>query len=206
MTRCHRASETGASARRVRTQRRAPTFLYASISGLGTQRAFSGPSDACIRKARVPHDFHWPVPVEEYADFAWHLAPAGALHGAILALCAFLGSRWLRELGWAKRLPIAVATGWIAGCLSWQPLRMSLDGRLGWSAWPFNEPWSAWFIGPLQILGLVACLSCLVRWDHSGGGWRMGPGTPACSTAPSGGPRSVLHGGALPSDAVFRCS
>ena len=108
----------------------------------------------------------WPVPAQEYSDFGWHLVPAGAVHGAVLAPSAFLGSRWLRGLGWAKRLLVAVATGWVAGYVSWQPLRMSLDGRLSWSTWPFDGPTSAWFIGPLQIFGLVACLYCLVppRW------------------------------------------
>ena len=108
----------------------------------------------------------WPVPAEEYSDFGWHVVPAGAVHGAVLALSAFLGSRWLRGLGWAKRLMVAVATGWIAGYVSWQPLRMSLEGRLGWSTWPLDGPMAAWFIGPLQVFGLVACSYCLVprRW------------------------------------------
>ena len=137
------------------TGRIVPVLLRISAAG-----ALAGGVNAWLCYVR------WPVPVERYADFAWHLVPAGALHGAILALCAFLGSRWLRELGWAKRLPIGVATGWIAGYLSWQPLQLSLARRLGWSAWPFSEPSSAWFIGPLQIFGLVAFLYCLVppRW------------------------------------------
>ena len=132
-----------------------PVLLRIAAAG-----AVAGAVNAWLCYAR------WPVPVEEYSDFSWHLVPAGAVHGAVLGLSSFLGSRWLRGVGWAKRLMIATATGWIAGYLSWQPLRMSLEERLGWSTWPFDGPMSAWFIGPLQIFGLVTCLYCLVppRW------------------------------------------
>ncbi len=127
----------------------------------------------------------------------------------------------LRGLGWAKRLLVAVATGWVAGYVSWQPLRMCAGRPSSWSTWPFDGPTSAWVHGPaadiraggMPLLPGASSLDarhesrCVEsdrrkrrpgRSDHSGGGWRLDPGISACSTAPSGEAQSVLHGGALP--------
>jgi hypothetical protein len=134
--------------------------LLLKVSGAG---ALAGAVNAWLCYSRLP------VPVEEYTDFAWHLVPAGAAHGATLALCASLGWNWTRHFAWPKRIAAAVAMGWTAGFLSWQPLRMSIDNRLGWAAWPFDEGWLGAFTSPLSTFGLVVCVYCLMP-----AGWTRG--------------------------------
>ncbi len=72
----------------------------------------------------------WPVPVKEpAAAFRAHVVPAGALHGAVLALVPVLGVRATLGARSLLRWSAMVAVGWIGGYLTWIPLDMSVLGR-----------------------------------------------------------------------------
>ena len=104
----------------------------------------------------------WPVPVAS-ASFRWHLIPAGAAHGALLALAAIAGVVASRRAGdslW--RWFAAPIVGWLGGYASWVPLEMSVLGRSLSQAivWPAGSgPLSLAFIwNPLIYFGSVSAL------------------------------------------------
>lgn len=125
-----------------------PTVRVAICGALG------GGTNAWLCFARVP------VPVKDNPTFGWHLIPAGAIHGAVLAVVAFglgvlLSRRTLRA-----RLAAALPLAWLAGFASWIPLNRSAFDE-PWSksfAWPLHQRWDGALLGPLQYFGFVALL------------------------------------------------
>jgi hypothetical protein len=105
------------------------------------------------------------IPVS-VSDFDWHLIPAGAVHGAILAAGAYLSRRGSQTISSTHVMSRALLAGWLAGYFSWQPSRMSLEGTAGLVLWPFDSSWIAVAFGPLQYFGLVVLISALMptRW------------------------------------------
>lgn len=103
----------------------------------------------------------WPVAVPDSGDvFRWHLVPAGALHGAVLAALALVGLRVLRGAPRAARVLAGPLVGWAAGYLSWIPIAASIGverSALGILGWPFGGVEEA-LLAPLQSFGLVAGL------------------------------------------------
>ena len=131
-----------------------PSMLRLLI-GVSLAGAAAGGLNAWLCYAGLPR------PVTVHPRFMWHIVPAGVLHGAILAAAACLGALWCRGARWPQRLSKAVAVGWLAGYVSWQPLRISIDATLAWSAWPFNESWEWLLASPLAHFGFVATIYCL---------------------------------------------
>ena len=104
-----------------------------------------------------------PRPVTAHPQFMWDIVPAGVLHGGVLAAAGCLGLLWNRHAQWPRRMLTAVAVAWVAGYLSWQPLRMSLDRTLAGSMWPFDLSWQWVLASPLAHFGLVAGIFSLAR-------------------------------------------
>jgi hypothetical protein len=61
---------------------------------------------------------------------------------------------------------MAAAIGWIAGYASWEPLRLSLEGRLDWR-WPFVDGLQGAVTYPLAHFGLVAAIFAAF-WPRDG--------------------------------------
>jgi hypothetical protein len=102
-----------------------------------------------------------PVSLEnKYLVFEWHLIPAGFLHGAILALCAWLGTRISSKnkiMQWA----VCAAVGYLAGWLSGIPLTLSISDtpRLSMLWWPLDQTHTyEIFLTPYLHFGLVSSL------------------------------------------------
>jgi hypothetical protein len=146
--------ERGVRISRVRSTDRSMLRLLIRVSLAG---AAAGGINAWLCYAGLPR------PVFAYSRFAWDIVPAGVLHGGILAVAGCLGTQWNRDTRWPWRLLTAAAVGWLAGYVSWQPLRMSLDGTLAWSSWPFDGGWKEALAGPLLNFGLVAGIFCIAR-------------------------------------------
>jgi hypothetical protein len=101
-----------------------------------------------------------PIPVDPFANFKWHVIPAGAAHGGLLAAFALGAARLLYARPLAIRLAAAVPLGWLAGYASWLPLDRSLN--LSWRKaifWPFNlDSWPQVLWVPYVYFGLVAAV------------------------------------------------
>lgn len=127
--------------------------------------ALGGAINAWLCYARVP------VPVKDDPGFAWHLIPAGAVHGALLAGLAWSLGRTLAGKRLGLKLAAAFPLAWLAGFLSWIPLnRSAFDEPWARSlTWPFHNTSGAVLLAPLQYFGFVALLYllavslCLVR-------------------------------------------
>jgi hypothetical protein len=128
--------------------------------------AIGGAVNAWLCYARLP------VSVGGDPTFAWHVVPAGAVHGAALAALAFwMGTRYsnstvLGRLAWA--LPVA----WVAGFGSWIPLNRSAfdEPWLKSLTWPFHEGLAHGALFPFVHFGLVGLLYYL--WLAFGGAKR----------------------------------
>jgi hypothetical protein len=128
--------------------------MIASVR-VGAGGALGGAVNAGLCYMRLPvavGDFPHP-------HFAWHVIPAGALHGALLAMAAFSVGVALSNHGLRARLTVAVPLAWLAGFISWIPLnRSAFDEPWAKSfTWPFHEGWGA-MLNPFWIFGLVALL------------------------------------------------
>jgi hypothetical protein len=116
----------------------------------------------------------WPVPVEDTsAKFHWHVLPAGALHGAVLAVSAVRAAAAARRLGPGVRWVVCLPAGWLAGYLSWIPLALSAfgEGLPRALIWPLEDGASRrialW--SPFFFFGSVAALLCLwLSYAHRG--------------------------------------
>jgi hypothetical protein len=151
---------TGPSMRRL--------LIGASLAG-----AAAGGLNAWLCYAGLPR------PIAVHPQFTWDIVPAGVLHGGILAVAGCLGALWNHRARWARRLLTAATVGWVAGYVSWQPLRMSLDRTFGWSLWPFDQSWPWLIASPFAHFGLVASILCVV-W---GADRRTGVGSVAVTLA-----------------------
>ena len=92
--------------------------------------------------------------------FAWHLVPAGALHGALLAVAVIGAARVLWQQSTLLRLAMVPVVSWVAGWLSYIPLGVSIEkpespaALLSHLIWPFTSG-VAGLWRPLQAFGLV---------------------------------------------------
>lgn len=124
-------------------------LLVALAGGIG------GAINAWLCLARLP------VPVYDDPEFRWVIVPGGMLHGACLAVIAFIGALATSVLRPLPRLAMVVPIGWVSGYLSWIPL----------NHWVFKETWGNSLIwvfrdnslgavlwGPYVQFGLVSAL------------------------------------------------
>ncbi len=121
------------------------------ISGPLTRLTLSGGCAGALNAAHC-----WATLPEH--QFAWHIIPAGAVHGALLALLAAFFSGLLLERSLAARLTAVPLVGWLAGAASFSALNLSLGW--GWNMYLFWEkPGELYW--PFQAFGLVAALAFL---------------------------------------------
>ena len=116
--------------------------------------ALGGATNAALCYARLP------VAVSDNPKFAWHVVPAGAVHGGLLALAAFSLGMTLSRRSLHARLAAALPLAWITGFVSWIPLNRSAFDQ-PWAksmSWALHEGWGAALLGPLQHFGFVALL------------------------------------------------
>lgn len=131
-----------------------------SITLLG---AAGGAINAWLCYAKIP------VAAAENEHFKWHVIPAGAAHGAILALVTVGCASWLLHRDLAARLLVAPFIGWGAAYLSWIPLNRSAfdDPWLKSLAWPFGGDWIHGIFMVFAYFGLVTVIYYL--WLVTGG-------------------------------------
>ena len=84
-----------------------------------------------------------PVPAG-YGSFEWHIIPAGAMHGASLAMIAVGATRLLWDRSVLIRWLGLPVVGWVSGWLSYIPIGLSVGTERHWFNvlfWPFvNHP------------------------------------------------------------------
>ncbi len=70
----------------------------------------------------------WPVPPEDIGDtvFRWHLIPAGAIHGALLAVLAMLSVAIAKKIPTFVQWMMVPIVGLLAGWVAFIPLNLSL--------------------------------------------------------------------------------
>jgi hypothetical protein len=115
---------------------------------------FAGATNAWLCYARLP------VAVEDDPTFHWHVIPAGAVHGAVLAAVAFGVGNVLSRQGLRGRLAAALPLAWLAGFAAWIPLNRSAFDQ-AWSTsltWPFHGGWVAIVVSPFQYFGFVVLM------------------------------------------------
>jgi hypothetical protein len=116
--------------------------------------ALGGGLNAWLCYARLP------VAVNDNTTFAWHVVPAGAVHGGVLALAAFAAGMFLCTRRLWIRLVAAVPLAWVAGFVAWIPLNRSAVEE-PWPksfSWALHDGWGPALLGPLQYFGFVALL------------------------------------------------
>jgi hypothetical protein len=120
--------------------------------------ALGGATNASLCYAQLPEA------ASRNATFGWHVIPAGAIHGGLLAAIGFSAGRLLAKRSVGAGLFAVLPLAWIAGFASWIPLNRSAFDE-PWTesfTWPFHESWGLALVGPLQYFGLVAGLYCLL--------------------------------------------
>ncbi len=119
---------------------------------VGLCGALGGATNAWLCFARIP------AAVKDDPHFAWHVVPAGALHGGFLAGIAFSLGIALSTRSLRARLIAALPLAWVAGFVSWIPLNRSAfdEPWLKSLTWPLHDGWGASMLGPLQYFGFVA--------------------------------------------------
>jgi hypothetical protein len=129
-----------------------------SVARVGLCGTLGGGVNAWLCYARLP------VAVDDNPTFAWHLIPAGAVHGAVLALVPFAASNLLANRSVWIRLAAGPPLAWAAGFVAWTPLNRSAfdEPWLKSLGWAFHEGWTHALLGPLQYFGLVSLLFYLV--------------------------------------------
>jgi hypothetical protein len=112
------------------------------------------------------------VAVHDDPHFEWHVIPAGAFHGALLAAAAYALGHALAARTLRVRLAAALPLAWVAGFVAWIPLNSSTFERpwLESLVWPFHQSWDGLLLSPLQFFGLVA----LVYYVAVAWGWTKG--------------------------------
>ncbi len=116
-------------------------------------------------------------------DLKWHIVPAGALHGGLLALLSLASARLLlRRPPWQGILGLPVL-GWVCGYLTFFPLALSAGFDLP-NFYLFrgsNLLDSPGFIWPYTAFGLVALIAAflwgLLAWiEREGRAWHLAAG------------------------------
>jgi hypothetical protein len=102
-----------------------------------------------------------------HSDFAWHLIPAGAFHGAVLAAAAHGFGVFLAPRSAGIRLIAALPLAWISGFIAWIPLSISAFQE-PWTKsllWPFHVAWDGTLLDPLRYFGFVTlCYYLAFAW------------------------------------------
>jgi len=90
--------------------------------------------------------------------FKWHVIPAGAMHGAMLAALTVACASWLLGKAVWARLLAAPFIGWVIAYLSWIPLNRSVfdDPWRKSFSWPFGEGRAQGLYMAFVYFGLVA--------------------------------------------------
>jgi hypothetical protein len=124
----------------------------------GIAGGLAGALNAWLCYAQVP------VQAAGNATFKWHVIPAGAFHGAALAVGAMAATRMLVTHTWARRILMAPVVAWFLGFISWIPLNRSAfdEPWLRSLSWPFHESWAALAFAPEQYFGFVGGLLYLL--------------------------------------------
>lgn len=102
----------------------------------------------------------WPVQAAD-ESFRWHVIPAGAFHGGVLAGAVFGAGLLLAGRGLCVRIAAALPVAWIAGFVSWIPLSDSVFDNPWLSSfdWAFQgSDWSNPILLPFLYFGFVALL------------------------------------------------
>ncbi len=130
---------------------------------VGLLGALGGAINAWLCYAKLPA----PVGTSLVA-FSWHVIPAGAVHGALLAMIPVAFAQGLRRRGWPLRWAAVPVIGWLCGWLPFIPINMSLDAssplRAGVPSlmqalfWPFRSEPAEALVGLWQFFGAVGML------------------------------------------------
>ncbi len=116
--------------------------------------------------------------------FSWHIVPAGAAHGAILAAVSIVLSGIIQGRPWPVRWIGLPAIGWMTGWLSFIPIQLYITSKnFGWKflaakesatglsiikirdaiLWPFAHGTLLELLWlPLMYFGLVSCMYALL--------------------------------------------
>lgn len=141
-----------------------------SLFNIALLGAAGGAINAWLCYAKIP------VAAAGNEQFHWHVIPAGAAHGAILAAMTVGCASFLLKRGLWARLLAAPFIGWVVAYLSWIPLdRSAFDTP--WSksfAWPFTQGWIEATFMVFAYFGLVSIIYYF--WLVMGGLARRGVG------------------------------
>ncbi len=98
---------------------------------------------------------------------AWHIVPAGALHGALLACLSLACAWWLLPLGAAARWTLAPSGGYLIGYATYLPLALSAGLDLNVFLFSGGNDGAMRVTWPLMAFGLVALVACMA-WGSLG--------------------------------------
>ena len=94
-------------------------------------------------------------------NLEWHIIPAGAVHGALLACLSLACAWWLMGQGAALRYILAPVAGYIVGYATYLPLCLSAGFDLKIYLFPGETDGVMRFAWPLCTFGCVAVIACL---------------------------------------------
>ena len=92
---------------------------------------------------------------------AWHIVPAGALHGALLACLSLALAWWLFPLGTATRYALPPVGGFLIGYATYLPLALSAGLDLKVFLFTGGNDGAMRVAWPFCAFGLVALIACL---------------------------------------------
>jgi hypothetical protein len=129
---------------------------------IGLMGGLGGAINAALCYFRLPISIPMsPTPPTHAIEFLWHVIPAGAAHGALLAVGSVGCARLCWNLRFKMKLVGLLLTTWTVGWLSFIPLRVSVFHE-SWReaiAWPLASGLAGWFDAlraPITSFGLVA--------------------------------------------------
>lgn len=91
-------------------------------------------------------------------NLAWHIVPAGMVHGALLAGLSIFCARWVASQRLALRLTMPAVEGYFIGYVTFLPIALSAHFDLSFF-WFGQEDQALYW--PWWAFGLVASLACL---------------------------------------------
>lgn len=124
-----------------------------SLSRLVMYGAAGGALAGCINACHALYAFS--------DHLAWHIVPAGALHGALLACLSLACAWWLLPRGAAARWTLAPAGGYLIGYATYLPLALSAGLDLNVFLFSGSNDGAMRVTWPLMAFGLVALVACL---------------------------------------------
>ena len=143
-------------------------FTWRGVGLIGLMGGLGGAINAALCYFKLPVSIPMDVtPPSQAIDFPWHVVPAGALHGALLAC----GSVGCAQLVWNQRLKLKLVglllVTWMVGWVSFIPIRLSVFRENVHDAitWPLASGLAHVLDvvrGPVTSFGLVAGLYYLL--------------------------------------------